>query len=549
MADLARVVGPPGSPLQPNGERRDEAASRSTSSALLELLESEGIDRLFGNPGTTELPLMAALEASSGVDFVLGLQEATVVAMADGYARATRRPSAVLLHVVAGVANGLIGLHNARASRTPIVAIAGQQDQRHLDQQPMLSGDVVGVARAVCKEAVEVYQPYDIAPVVRRAFRTAQAPPAGPVLVSIPMDLLDEPYEGSLPARSPISQAGPSAGSAEAARVLARAARPAIVAGNVVANEGALEDLVSIAELLGATVYHQPLFDAISFPLDHRLYAGMLPTNNAGIAELLGRHDVVFIVGAHAFAPHGYTVRSAVPAHVEIVQLSSDAAQVARNYPVKLGLVGSVRETLEAMARELEAEGVAPKEPRATDVPELPLAGPEGDREQDRGDRDPRAAAKELAEAIPADAIVVEEAITTGIEFRRHLRLRGSDQYHHTIGGGLGWGIGAAIGVKLGSPARPVIAVLGDGSALYSVQALWTAAREKAATVFVILNNRQYRAVGVDITEPAVDFVTLAASFGVHGEAVEPRVALAPALEAAIERAEPVLLEVPIRGA
>jgi benzoylformate decarboxylase len=520
------------------------------SRALLDLLESESVDRLFGNPGTTEMPLLAELRRSTGIDFVLGLQEATVVAMADGYARATRRPAAVLLHIVAGVANGLIGLHNARASRTPIVAIAGQQDQRHLDQQPMLSGDVVGVARSVCKEAVEVYQAYDIAPVARRAFRTALTPPAGPVLVSIPMDLFDELHEGGLPPRSEVRHAGPSAGSSEAATLLAGSRRPAIVAGNGVAHDDALDELVRVAELLGATVYHQPLYDAISFPLDHAHYAGMLPTNNAGIAEHLDWHDVVFIVGAHAFAPHGYTVRSAIPAHVDVIQLSADPTQVARNYPVALGLIGSVRETLRAIADELATSGAAPRETRAPNVPELPLAGPGGENGEGRGvERDPRVAARELAEAIPGDAVVVEEAITTGIEFRRHLRLRRSDQYHHTIGGGLGWGIGAAIGVKLAARERPVIAVLGDGSALYSVQGLWTAAREHAGAVFIVLNNRQYRAVGVDLTEPAIDFVTMAESFGVHGETVGPGTALRDALETALARQEPVLIEVPISGA
>lgn len=547
MADGSNRVRAP--LADPGGRSPRASAPVRLSRALVHLLRSEGVDRIFGNPGTTELPFMDELERTPDVRFVLALQEATVVAMADGYARATRRPSAALLHVVAGVANGLIGLHNARASRTPVVALAGQQDQRHLDQQPMLSGDVVGVARAVCKDAVEVHQPYDLPAVVRRAFQTAEIAPAGPVLVSIPMDLLEELWDDELPDRSEIRPPGASTGSAEAAALLARAERPAIVAGNAVAQEDALPELVRVAELLGATVYHQPLFDAISFPLDHALYAGMLPTNNAGIADLLGRHDLVFVVGAHAFAPHGFTVRSAIPPGVELVQLGSDPAQVARNYPVALGLVGSVRETLAAIASELGEQGVAPRGERAPDVPALPLAGPAGETGAAQDGRDPLAAARELAGAIPADAIVVEEAITTGIEFRRHLRLRGSDQYHHTIGGGLGWAIGAAIGVKLARPERPVVAVVGDGSALYSVQGLWTAARERAGVVFVVLNNRQYRAVGVSLDDPPVDFPALAASFGVRGERLEPEHDLSEALAGALATGEPALLELPIRGA
>lgn len=553
MADALRVTG--------EAARAAGGTRPALSRAMLELLASEGVDRLFGNPGTTELPVMVDLGRQSEIEFVLALQEATAVAMADGYARANRKPSAVLLHIVAGVANGLIGLHNARASQTPLVAIAGQQDRRHLDQAPMLSGDVVGVAHAVCKETFDVHQAYDLPQVLRRAFQIAQAPPRGPVLVVTPGDLLEEQLTEPLPPRSEIRQAGAAQGSAEAAALLARAGRPAVIAGNGVALEDAMHELVQVAEALQATVYHQPLFDSISYPLDHSLYAGMLPTNNAGIAERLAGHDVVFIVGAHAFAAHGYTVRSAVPPEVEIVQLSADPRQVARNYPVALGLVGSVKETLAAIARELAALGpgsrpAARPPARATSEFDPAEAAP----------LEPETAVRALARALPVDVILVEEAITSGIPLRAHLRLNRSDQFHHTIGGGLGWGIGGAIGVKLARPERPVVAALGDGSALYSIQGLWTAAHHGVGAVFVILNNRQYRAVkqgvpyaevsemgrrnlGVDLTEPAVDFPALAQSFGVASQRVERAGDISAALEAALASGVPTLLEIPIQGA
>lgn len=554
MVDVLHVTGEESRP--PGG------AAATLSQVTLELLRSEGIDRLFGNPGTTELPFMVELGRQKEIEFVLALQEATAVAMADGYARATRRPSAVLLHIVAGVANGLIGLHNARASQTPLVALAGQQDRRHLDQAPMLSGDVVGIAHAVCKETFDVHQAYDLPQVLRRAFQIAQTPPAGPVLVVTPSDLLEEHVTEPLPPRSEIRQAGAARGSADAASLLARAQRPAVVAGNGVALEGAMHELVVLTETLGATAYHQPLFDSISFPLDHHLYAGMLPTDNAGIAEILARHDVVFIVGAHAFAAHAYTVRSAVPPEVDIFQLSADPRQVARNYPVALGLVGSVKETLAAIASELSAIGTTPAQrPRG----HARASSSDGLDEDAVAPLEPRTAVKALARALPRDVILVEEAITSGIPLRGELRLSGSDQFHHTIGGGLGWGIGAAIGVKLGNPGRPVVAALGDGSALYSIQGLWTAAHHGVGAVFVILNNRQYRAVkqgvaqvdvtegssrnlGVDLTEPAVDFLALARSFGVEAHRVERAGEVAPALEAALALGRPSLLEIPIQG-
>jgi benzoylformate decarboxylase len=554
MADVLHVTGEE-PPLA-------SARQQTLSLAMLELLQSEGIDRLFGNPGTTELPIMVDLGRQTAIEFVLALQEATAVAMADGYARARRQPSAVLLHIVAGVANGLIGLHNARASQTPLVAIAGQQDRRHLAQAPMLSGDVVGLAHAVCKETFDVHQAYDLPQILRRSFQIAQAPPMGPVLVVTPSDLLEEHVTEPLPPRSEIRQAGAARGSAEAAALLAEARRPAVIAGNGVALEGALPELVQLTETLGATAYHQPLFDAISFPLDHRLYAGMLPTNNAGIAEILARHDLVFIVGAHAFAAHGYTVRSAVPPEVAIVQLSADPRQVARNYPVALGLVGSVKETLAAITRELAAVAARPAQAPAHQAP----SGSDGIDPAAVVPLEPGVAVKALAKALPPDVILVEEAITSGIPLRAELSLSGSDQFHHTIGGGLGWGIGAAIGVKLASPERPVVAALGDGSALYSIQGLWSAAHHGVGAVFVILNNRQYRAVkqgvryadvseegrrnlGVDLTEPAVDFLALARSFGVEAHRVERAGEVAPALDAALAREGPSLLEIPIQGA
>jgi benzoylformate decarboxylase len=545
-------------------ERPDRAAAPQTlAGATLELLQSEGVDRLFGNPGTTELPLMVELGRQREIEFVLALQEATAVSMADGYARATRRPAAVLLHIVAGVANGLIGLHNARASQTPLVAIAGQQDRRHLDQAPMLSGDVAAISRSVCKETFDVQQGYDLLQVLRRAFQIAQAPPAGPVLVVAPGDLLEEELAGPLPSRSKIRQAGAATGCAEAAALLGEARDLAIVAGNGVALEGALPELVRLAELLGAPAYHQPLFDSISFPLDHPLYAGMLPTNNAGIAELLAGHDLVFIVGAHAFAAHGFTVRSAVPPGVSIVQLSADPRQVARNYPVALGLVGSVKETLAAIAGELAA---SPGRRVRQSPPQMAAANEARVNQDEAAPLDPRVAVRALAEALPRDVILVEEAITTGIPLRGELRLSASDQFHHTIGGGLGWGIGAAIGMKLAKPERPVVAALGDGSALYSIQGLWTAAHHRVGAVYVVFNNRQYRAVkqvvpgadpaaapfernlGADLTDPAVDFPAVAAGFGVQAARIERAGDLGPALEEALGQDGPSLIEVPITG-
>jgi hypothetical protein len=275
--------------------------------AVFEILRSEGVERVFGNPGTTELPFLRALAGRADLTYVLGLHEGSVVSMADGYARATGRVSFVNLHVAAGVANGLLGMLNASRSRTPMVITAGQQDRRHLFSDPMLSGDLTGMAAPATKSAIEVQHAYDLPLALRRAFAVSTQPPTGPVFVSLPMDLLDEQVDLRVEDRSPRVLPGAAAGIDEVAARLIAAERPAIVAGDGVGRERGVEALVRVAAALGAAVYHQPMYDGINFPTDHPQYCGMLAPVAGGIRETLDEHDVVLLVGVHAFMAHHYT--------------------------------------------------------------------------------------------------------------------------------------------------------------------------------------------------------------------------------------------------
>ena len=275
--------------------------------ALVELLRSEGVEYVFGNPGTTELPFMDALAEAPDMPYMLALHESAAVAMADGYARATGRTSFVSLHIAAGLANGLSMVLNARRARTPIVVTAGQQDRRHLVEDPMLSGDLVAIAQGAFKDAVEVTSVEDLPVLMRRAFLRAAAPPEGPVFVSIPVDVLEEELSDPLPPRSEVRPLGVAEGTEQVADALLAAGAPAIVAGDGVARDGAMEELVRVAEALGATVFHEPMYDAADFPATHPLSAGMLPPVNAEIRRLLEGHDVIFLVGSHAFSAHYYT--------------------------------------------------------------------------------------------------------------------------------------------------------------------------------------------------------------------------------------------------
>ena len=546
--------------------------------SMLEILRSERVDRIFGNPGTTELPFTDALVGVSDLQYVLGVHEGPVVAMADGYARATRRTSFVNLHVAAGVANGLIGMLNARRSRTPMVVTAGQQDRRHLLQDPMLSGDLVGLARAAAKEVHEVQHVYDLPTVLRRAFARAAEPPAGPVFVSIPMDVLMEDTPVPVLGRSVVHPPAAAGGTDEAAELMAAARRPVIVAGDGVGRDRAMDALVRLAEAWGAPVYHQPMADGVNFPGNHPLFAGMLMPTNADIRRVLEEHDTLLVVGTHAFMPHHYTPEQAVPEKTAVVQLDTDAAEIGRNFPVAAGLVGGLTPTLALLAERLRERVPADEARHRTEE-----AAGRHTAERERAEREaldaygaaplhPAAAAHAVAAGLPEGAVVVEEAITTGMRLRRVLRQDRPGSYVHTVGGGLGWGIGAAVGHRLGDPERPVVAVLGDGCAMFGLQGLWTAARYRVPAAFVVMSNGEYRTlkdtldhmgsrsssagqyVGLDLgldAEPGparLDWTAAARFFGVASVRVESAEHLRETVARAGRLDGPLLIEAPILG-
>lgn len=532
--------------------------------ALVELLRSEGVEYVFGNPGTTELPFMDALAEAPDVPYMLGLHESAAVAMADGYARATGRTSFVSLHIAAGLANGLSMVLNARRARTPIVVTAGQQDRRHLIEDPMLSGDLVAIAQGAFKDAVEVTRVEDLPVLMRRAFRLAQTPPSGPVFVSIPVDVLEEELSDPLPPRSQVRPLGVADGTGEVADALLAAGAPAIVAGDGVGRDGALEELVRVAEALGATVFHEPMYDAADFPATHPLSAGMLPPVNAEIRRRLDEHDVIFLVGSHAFSAHYYTPARAIPEGATVLQLDADPGELGRNYPVAIGLHGGVRVTLRELATLLEGRCPASTERLAAARERREREGA-GATHDGAGPADAAAVATALTAALPDDTILIEEGITTGLHVRRAFAADRPGSFHHSVGGALGWGIGAGIGVKLARPEAPVVAAVGDGCAMFGIQGLWSAARYESPVVFVILNNREYRAckqgmehvlegepadrfVGMDLAPPTIDFVGLAAALGVRGRRAESPEAIADEVSDALQSGAPALIDVPIAG-
>lgn len=537
---------------------------------LLDVLESEGVRHVFGNPGTTELPLLDALADPLAPRYVLALQEAAVVGIADGYAQATGRPAFVNLHTVAGLGNAVGNLTGAQANQTPLVVTAGQQDRRHLFADPLLSGDLVGLARPVSKWAHEIRSPGELGVYLRRAFRDAATWPRGPVFCSIPMDVLDEAAPAAPPASSRDGRS--VAGSLpELADLLLDAAPDglAVVAADDVAGCGAVEALVAVAEALGAAVFGAPLHGGTVFPTAHPLWCGMLPLTAAGVRDRLAGYDRVFHVGGQAFLSFPYSPDPPLPDGTELLHLSADPSQVGRSWPCRLGLAGDVRATLEALlpvladrapvrAREALDAARRRREVEAAEAEAKALAAYRS------VPMHPRAAAHALLRAIGDEIPVVDESVTTSGFVRALQRSTRGGRYYFSRSGGLGWGMAAATGVSLGLGGDPVLCVVGDGSALYTPQALWTAARERLPVIVAVVDNGQYlilknalrqrsgesvaagRFVGMDLDEPPVDHCVLARAFGVAATHVERADEVGDAVGAALDSGAPHLLHLPI---
>jgi benzoylformate decarboxylase len=541
---------------------------------LLEVLRTEGVRHLFGNPGSTELPLIDALAGPGGADFdyVLALQEATAVAMADGYAQSTGRPAFLNLHTSAGLGNAIGNLTNAVANGAPLVVTAGQQDWRHIVTDPLLSGDLVGLARPISKWVHEVRSVDELGTIMRRAFHDAASPPAGPVFVSLPMSMLDAEGDLAVPDRSDIERRVVPSAIDELAALLTDTpvGSLAIVAGDEVSASGGVPELVALAEALGAPVFGAPLHSTAVFPPAHPLYAGMLAPAAAAISAGLAPFRRVLAVGGHTFMVYPYTPGSAVPDSVELLHISPDPARLGRTYPTRLGLVGDPKATLAA----LQPLVLSRVDARAA-ADAMATSGAKRNQEIDALEEtalsrystvpmDPMAAGHALVRALPPNTTIVDEAITTGFYVRGFHHWTEPGHYFFCKGGGLGWGMPAALGVSLGRDREPVLCVVGDGSAMYSPQALWTAAHEQLPVVFAVVNNRQYlilkgylrgmgrdsvqsgRMVAMDIDEPPVDFVGLARSMGVDATLVEKADDVGDAVAAALEAGRPHLLELPI---
>src|ERR1700722_18249526 len=316
--------------------------------AFLDLLKQEGVDMMFGNPGTTELPLMDAFAVENDIRYVLGLQEAALVAMAHGYAQFSGELAGLNLHVAPGLGNAMGMLYDAMKGNAPVLVTAGQQDLEYIVAEPVLTADLPTLARPFVKWAAEVHRVEDLPVYVHRAVKTALAPPTGPVFLALPGDILKNDADINLlePTRVAPRIRGDADAVAAAADLLAKAERPVIIAGDAVAQSRAHKELVALAEAIAAPVYVEFVPNTASFPASHPLYRGMMVRSQAGVREVLDKHDLVFSVGADLFT---WSLPSPIhpwPAGLPLIHLDTDPWQIGKNYPAKVAILGDPKATL-----------------------------------------------------------------------------------------------------------------------------------------------------------------------------------------------------------
>lgn len=548
-------------------------ALMSGKRAFLEILRQEGVRHLFGNPGTTELPLMDGLVADTGIQYVLALQEAAVVAMADGYAQASGGLAVVNVHVAPGLGNALGMLYDAQKAGAPLLVTAGQHDQSFNATEPILWADLPPLARPLVKWSAEVRRVQDLPRLVHRAAKTALTPPTGPVFLSLPADVLqaEADIELGAPTRVAPRIRGDRAAVEEAADLLARADRPLIVAGDAVAQSDAHAELVALAELLGAGVYAEGVASSASFPASHPLFQGTFVRLAPAIRRVLSQCDLLFSVGGDLLTMSLPSDLDPMPLDLQIVHLDTDPWELGKNYPTRVAILGDPKATLPDLLAAVDARltparrsqaNARREETRRTKARYLAELGARARAEAERVPISPLALMHAVAEALPAEAVVIDETISSGAGLRLFLKSDDPKSYFGLRGGGIGWGLPAAIGAKLALAGRPVVGLIGDGSAMYTCQALWTAAHARVPVVLVILNNASYRIlkqrvhamkglaaqeeryIGMDLDDPAIDFVGLARSLGIEAERVEKLPEVAPALARALARDRATLIDV-----
>jgi benzoylformate decarboxylase len=544
--------------------------------AVMQQLLAEGTKYVFGNPGSTELAFMDGLQDYPELEYILGLHETVPLAMADGYARATHKPAVVNVHIAPGLANAMSMIFNARKNGTPLVVTVGQQDTRYTATEPLLYADLVRFAEPWTKWVGEAHRANDIPMLMRRAFKVAAEPPQGPVVLSLPQDVLDGEVDEAITPTTHTdwaSRPDPST-AARIARYLAEAENPIILCGDNMALSNAAPDVAALAELAGCPV-SQTASRQWNFPTNHPLFVGPLGFLG-GAKESLAGHDVIVAFGTgNPFMPLFYEGGSPVPDDAVFIQVDVDSWELAKNYPVTMSVLAdtawTARDVREALDRALTPAQRANCEQRAAEIAQSTIEMRAKAQEQLRSEWDdspisPMRLVAEVRDAAPRDTAFVGSGGTSGrAPFAQLIELTQPNSFFDG-NASLGFPLPGTLGVKLALPDRPVIGLLREGDSMYSIQGLWTAAKYNINVTYVVFNNASYRILkqgmvrylgaserksgflGMNFGEPAINLAKQAAVWDIPASRVDHPADIAPALKQALDHDGPSLVDVVIDG-
>lgn len=544
---------------------------------LMDSLVAHGVRHIFGNPGTTETPLLDSLVAYPQIEYTMALHEGVAVGAASFYAQASGRVAVANVHVAPGLGNAIGALYGAFKANSPLIATAGQQDTRLRLANPVLGHDLVAMAAPVTKWSVQVERADELAPILRRAFKVATDAPAGPVFVSLPINVLEQEtaVEAVGPGTSWRASHPDPRGIEQLVSLILKSNSPTVIASDDVARSGASQALVGLVEAIGASVWVEGLRHHASFPTGHASFRQSLPPDAAQVRKALDGSDLVILLGGPFFEDIWYAEGSHLPAGATVIQIEESPERLAFNHRLDGGVVGGMSASIDALTKAVRSQANDDyrrgAEGRNQALAQLSAREKEAYRArlEKSWSREPSSMARvtaELRRGLPENVVIVDESITASLDLAKAFDYRGPGDYFGGRGGGIGQGFSGALGVKVAVPDRPVVAVSGDGSAMYSIQALWTAAHHKLAIVFVVLANHEYRILKhnvdvwrqkfeagtqhpyqqMDLMGPDLDFVHLAAGMGVEGVRVEKADDIAPALARAVAANRPFLVEIAV---
>jgi benzoylformate decarboxylase len=549
---------------------------RTAAQAYLEVAAAHGVEYIFGLPGTSGQEFIGTLAEQEKIRFILALHETSVVSMADGYARVSGRPTLAQVSTLPGTANSIGALYDAFRDRSPVVVTSTHVDTRIAGRDAHTEGrDLVELTRQFTKWSCEVHRADRIAEVLNRAFKVASTRPKGPVYLSLPSDLLAGPVAGAIPEperfRIVPRMAGDPEALREAARLLAEAKRPLIVAGSGVATSGAVQELIRLAEMVVAPVVMEPRYSFLSFPTNHP-YSFQIPEREVSFKlPVWGEPDLILAVGCRLIREYRYLSEPAIRSETRCVHIEEDPWEIGKIFPVDLGIVADAKSALGSLLELCPTFLSKTDADRAAERRDSLRKAKEKVREEldarlrggwDETPVNPARLVREMDRLLERDVLIVNESPTTKDILTSNFEFTLERSYFSNSSAGyLGWGLGAAAGACLASPKRRVVACLGDGSAMFGIQGLWTLARYRVPLLVIVFNNRAYQAVknqfrgaeervrlaaeiGADLVAPELNFAKLAQCFGIFGERVERPEQIEPALRRALEQSGPAVVDV-----